>query len=432
MNPDVALPTLAGTLLCLLGFARFPTRMTELLAPRFVIPAVLWMSTFGKALLAPPAKMQFVDYAVQTYSGEALWFVNLCVAAFWAGYALPVGKWLSRLIPDLSFSLSISPRLLMALATCLAAYIHVIPHVAFAFGAIQGLLLRAASAAALGGAALVGVAWGSSRKTQLAGVVLGAVLLFAYSAKFMATFSRGSGLPVLMAVFAASYVRREIRVVPLTLALAWTIYAGVQGLSGRAIYGHFSGLGSYWTNILEHPIPRVQDPSHLLVLFHDVYSPLCVSVRARSEGATLTGVMDPRDWLLNQIPVPRFLGLPNWTVNLGKYITGNRKTEWGYTNSMVGDLYLHFGRRGCFGFLVVGIVYRAVAVIVTRVFSTTTVIFDWYALIGLATYYAFALGMYNNFRSWNNFIFYAIYATLGLYLVSRPFARTQPALSFSR
>lgn len=432
MNPDIPLPTIVGTLLCLLGFAQFPTRLAELLAPRFVIPAVLWMSTFAKALLAPPAKMEFVQYSVQNYSGEALWFVNLCIVAFWIGYMLPLGKWLSRLIPDLSFSLSISPRLLMLVATAFAIYIHLIPHVAFAFGGMQGLLLRAASAAALGGAAMVGVAWGSSQKANLTGIVLGAILLFAYSAKFMATFSRGSGLPVLMAVFAACYVRKQIRLVPIGLALAWTIYAGVQGLSGRAIYGHFSGLGSYWTNIVEHPIPRVDDPSHLLVLFHDVYSPLCVSVRARSEGATLTGVMDERDWLLNQIPVPRFFGLPDWTVNLGKYITGNKKTEWGYTNSMVGDLYLHFGRQGCLGFVIVGIVYRAIAVLVSRVFNTTTVIFDWYALIGLAAYYAFALGMYNNFRSWNNFIFYAIYLTFAVFLVTRPFARVQPALSLSR
>lgn len=421
-----------GTILCLLGFARFPRQFAELLSPRFVIPAVIWLSTFANALLLSKSSIDVVEKSVHAHGEHALWFVNFCIVAFWIGYVLPIGAWLAKWIPDLSFSISISPRLLMILAIFAAIYTVAIPHVAFVFGNVQGLLLRASNAAALGGAALVGVAWGSSKRATTVGVILGAILLFAYSSKFMATFSRGSGLPVLMAVFACCYVRKSIRLVPVGLAMAWMIYAGVQGLAGRAIYGHFSGLEAYWTNIVEHPIPKIDKASHMLVLFHDVYSPLCVSMAAREQQSSYTGIMSEQDWLMNQLPVPRFFGLPNWTANLGKFITRNPDTEWGYTNSMIGDLYLHFGDRGCLGFVIVGIVYRAVAGLMSRVFATTTVIFDWYALIGLATYYAFVLGMYNNFRSWNTFVFYAIYLTLGIFLVTRPFAREQPAMAYSQ
>ncbi|QDU86850.1 hypothetical protein Pla175_02030 [Pirellulimonas nuda] len=419
MQSELYPPFLAVTALSLAGLLRFPKAFIDLLRPRFVIPGLVWVSTAGNAINYQPHGLTVIASAYDEHAVMALWFVAVCLAVFWIGYVTPIGKWIGEASPELTFHWNTGATSFFIATLFCATLVLINPFVAGYFGPVGRIISRFSMACVFGGPAALGLYLGSNPRVGLMRMLFAVASIAVFTTPLMASFSRGTGLPLLVCFVSFSFARQRIRVVPAILCLALAAYLGMMGLSGRgAAGGHYAGALAYLKYIAAHPIPSFSGASSSGVLLHDSLTPLCVAMESREQQSTLTGTLSPRDWLLNQLPVPRSFGLPDWNVNLGKFVSGTTRTSWGYTMSSIGDLYLHFGSLGSIGFLFMGIFYRFVGTVTFRnnlQWQAHTV--DWYSLLLLASYYAFVLGLYNTYRGWLTLCLYALYALFGIFLV---------------
>ncbi len=418
MQSELYPPFLAVTALSLAGFLRFPKAFIDVLRPRFVIPGLVWIATAGNAINYQPHGLTVIASAYDEHAVMAMWFVALCLVAFWVGYITPLGKWIGEAAPELTFHWNTgATSFFIATLFCLAMVL-ISPLVTGYFGPVGRIISRLSAVCIFGGPVALGLYLGSNPKVGLLRWLFAAVALAVFTTPLMSTFSRGTGLPMLVCFVSFSFARRQVRIVPALLCMALAAYLGIMGLSGRGLHGHYAGALVYLEYIATHPIPSFAGIGSSGELLHDSLTPLCVAMESRQQQSTLTGTLSPRDWLLNQLPVPRSFGLPDWNVNLGKFVSGTSQTSWGYTMSCIGDLYLHFGSLGALGFAVMGIFYRFVGTVTFRnnlLWQAHSV--DWYSLLLLASYYAFVLGLYNTYRGWLTLCLYALYALFGIFLV---------------
>ncbi|MEM1447408.1 MAG: hypothetical protein AAGF84_15220 [Planctomycetota bacterium] len=398
--------------LCLLGLWHRPRTLYEALAPRFVVPAIIWLATVANVIIRTEVSLPTVTRAFELHAVAAMQYVALCLLVFWAGYALPVGSAIGGRAPYMPVDLR--KHSTVFLAGCIALLIvQGIGGLLIQFiPPIRGLMSVFLRVAPFGSAVLLGLYLGSKPRIGFFHLLLSAVILLVAMYPLMGRFSRGVGLPVLIALMAFSYMRRTVYIVPTLLAGFVLVYCGVQGLAGRSVHGHYGGAAAY----LEFLITSPPSASQLLSgtrLIHDSVSPTCVAMLAREEPASHTGTMSVADWLLNCIPVPRAFGLPDYTMSLGSFIAG-RRIGWGYTSGMFGDTVHHLGWWGALFFLGVGAFYRAVEGASFRKFGGPYFTTEWYSFLCILSYYALTLGMYNTVRTWLTLCVFGVYALIGL------------------
>lgn len=418
MNTDLALWSLVVTALCLLGFWSRPQSFYELLMPRFVVPATIWLSTVMNAILWDKAGLPVINRAYEENAGRAMMYVAFCLVAFWVGYLTPIGRSIGRRAPYMPVDLRKHSTVFLFGSFVLLAVQQVGPTLLKFIPALAGVIAIFIRVGSFGSAALLGLYLGSRPKLNVFHYIMAAVVLSMSMMPLMDRFSRGSGLPAVIAVIAFSYMRRRVNMAPIVLAVLFMMYCGVQGLRGRAEHGHYAGRVKYLEFLVTSPPP----PEALLQgarLVHDTIAPTSVGILARDEPRACTRTTSVGVWLLNCIPIPRAFGLPAYTTHFGSYIAG-REIGWGYTASMFGDTRHHLGVFGAYAFLVVGIYYRAVESAAFRTFGGRDFTSEWYSFLCIVSYYALMIGLYNTFRAWFTMCAFGVYAIIAL-LVIRSF-----------
>ncbi len=425
MDTEIALSCLAITALCLVGFVRRPRSLYEMLMPRFVVPVIAWMASVSNVLFGHVMDLSVIRDSYEEYGGLALQFIALSLFLFWVGYFLPLGAGIGRSAPYLPVDLKKQSKVFLFGCLFLLLMLHTGWMLLGILPAVSAVVVIFMRIAPFGSAALLGLYLGSKDKLGFQYYLLAALALFGSMQPLMARFSRGAALPVFITLVAFSYMRRQIKIVPILLAAFAVVYFGVQGLRGRGVHGHYGGTVAY----IEFLVTSPPAPSQMvggMRLVHDVVRPTSVAMNARENRADYTGSLTVDKWLLNCIPLPRVVGLPKYTMSLGSYVAGKR-ISWGYTTSMFGDLVHHLGWLGSMMFIVVGAYYRAIEEAAFRKFGGPEYTSEWYSFLCIVSYYAFMLGMYNNFRSWLTLCAFGVYAIIGLILLKSVLgSRSQP------
>lgn len=415
MNSELWIPSAVVTALALVGFYRRPTSLYEILSPRFVAPAIFWLSSVANAIIREPMSLEKVEWAYERNAAAAMWFIAACMVVFWIGYFLPFGKWIGKSAPYLPVDLQKRSRAFLFGSIALLIAMHLGPLVIDFFGPLSRILAVFIRIGPFGSAMLVGLYLGAQKKLNAGHFFLLFIVLVAAMFPLMSRFSRGTGLPIFIATISFCYMRREIKALPVLFALLATVYFGVQGLRGRGVHGHYGGVQAYVTFLMESPLP-LSGFAGGSRLVHDSLTPTSVAILANQEPSSFTRTLSKQDWLLNCIPVPRALGIPDYKFSLGSFIAG-QPISWGYTPSIFGDTIHHLGWMGVIPFAVIGVYYRGLEQAAFRKFDGITYSSEWYSFLCLLSYYALLIAMYLNFRSWIVNCSLGIYGMVGLIFV---------------
>src|SRR5262245_47397684 len=102
---------LVGTIVAFLGFVKWPKSSYELIHPRFVVPGVIWLATFGQAMFRArdTYRAEFYEAARTEYGDAALWYTIFSILAFYFGLILPFGQWLSQPFVHLETQFKVEP-----------------------------------------------------------------------------------------------------------------------------------------------------------------------------------------------------------------------------------------------------------------------------------------------------------------------------------
>ena len=428
---------LAGTVVCLLGFARWPRASYDLLRARFVVPAIVWFGSFYQVIWryaggAGDRAGGFGHYRVAFGTG-ALGFVVGCVAFFWVGYLPRIGRLaagkLRRYgtvrVPGMGDSMLFWSACLAAV--CLAVtlvvdgYARLVASPAGLRGAgigfsslprvINLLSSRVEILLIVLGAAALGFGLGAKRNKGAATYALAAVLFLALDLKFLDYFSRGVGLPMVVALFTyACQARRLPRVATVATAL-WTVVGMATSLAAR---GAFRVRSAYnWFLALFHQALLIAQGhfGHVLVGFDrliDTITPLSV-VMAGVHAHVYMGQLTIPNWFLFQLPVPHFiLAGPRWTFDPTRFVGG--RGAWGYTAGVFGDLFGHFGWWGMAIFAAVGMASRFADELAGWDGALAPETLNVFALQVPIVYIALCLAGFLDFRGWVSMAFFGFYA----------------------
>lgn len=416
MNALVALYTFLGIALALLGFRRRPKVAGELVFPRFIIPLLFFI--FG---ILPAAYYYYIDPPNQTYSifriahqETAMAYICLCMVMFWVGFRIRFRLHaLERLIADISFRFNFpaTQRAGIIIVTLTSVYMFSLYGAKLwsgyndldltgALGYITKYVIPPVNVLA---AIAYGFGWPEKGEPRRSVVALGAIyVLVLCSIPSVAGFSRGSGLyPILMVL---GYVGRFRRIPWFSFILStfFVIYCSQVGLHGRGIYGHGGGVLNFLTEFRSGAEFDFTSASER-IMSGEALTPLSVVMAAGQAHSDLQP-LSPMQWIIFQIPVPHVFGLFG-TYTLDPTIFVGGAGEWGYTASMFGDTFAHFGWAGCIAFVYMGILYRTLEELVDFYdsrHSRSTLAF----LMLPVAYYSFLLGTFNTFRAWNSsFVF---------------------------
>jgi hypothetical protein len=443
-----------GTLLCFAGFLRWPRQSWELLRPRFVVPIAMWMATFAQFLFESDYQEFYRRYLVAN-RGQAMAFVCLCVSGFWLGHTLPIGRWVANtLFSRLDASLTFNPSKLRApgivLGFSVLGILLLLSGVSvvsadFHYGNYATVLpswLATPLAVSVDGfaslsAIMIGLAWPERGRRNIFNVGLSLLSVFAASQIFMSRFSRGSGLLFLLLFLAISLRLRRISWFWGGVTLLLAMFLADAGLTGRDNYGHFSGSLNFFTQFFTYSLFDWSGASNALIHAVDSLTPTSVCIYGMEHGGI--GEMPVISWILMQTPVPRLLGLPQWTADPSLVISSNR--SW-FTPSMFGDVYAHLHFAGFFAFVYMGVLYRIVDQVAwgferegrggfwfcaqtadgrawTGAWTQHLMTLNLWAIWLCASYGALARGLFNTYRAWNVMFFYPLYAIFLLLLLRR-------------
>jgi hypothetical protein len=404
-----------GTVVALLGFLKWPRSSYELIHPRFVVPGIIWLATFGQALLRDSAKEdlgRLYESARIEYGNASLWYVILAMLCFFLGMAIPVGRWISEPFAKLETQIQVNPQRLrkvgwMGTWGLLVFFTVMVGPRALGFTHIGPLVPMSESLAkfvaiilavgAVFNAVMLGVSWpepGMRSVLTYAGMFMG---LFINSMYTMPIMSRGVGLPVFVAAMAYSIRVRRFRLIVMVPAVLWVALCAHAGLLGRSLYGRQSDVITYLSVLLQYSI---SDPLAVLrsgAGLNDCFTSLAMSMKAitRADVRPLTQV----DWLIFQLPIPHWFSfMPDWTLDLTLYIGGYG--TWGYTVGMLGDTFIHWGWFGPLWFILVGIAYRFISELVFSPHALRSGGISIYSLVLFSGYYAIGSGVFNTYRAW--------------------------------
>ncbi len=204
------------------------------------------------------------------------------------------------------------------------------------------------------------------------------------------------------------------------------------GLTGRGAYGHFAGAIPYAEYFLSgggFSFDTVSSNS----LATEVVTPMSV-VMAAHEATADIAPMSPFDWMVFQLPLPHIFSFTGrFSLDLTRFLGG--EGAWGYTPSMFGDTFAHLGWLGSLAFVYMGFLYRLLERLILSAADDLTVVDAQNFLIALLPigYYAFLLGTFNNYRSWNSTITFGSAITLFiLWLLGKVTSgRTEYEVSYS-
>jgi hypothetical protein len=434
---------LLGTLVCLAGFLRRPRSTFDLMRPRFIAPLIIWMATFYQILwryIAGPNQLTTaVGQYRQQFGAVAELYIIVCLLAFWAGYAIfntdRLGDRLARaslirLSGDAAM-LAWSFWLAVAVAATLiliigpaelwwnmgqstgfgGSWLHfsALASVLAVFRKYVDTLLVVASAS------LLGLSWPAREQRDARHYVLAGLILAMDSLPYAPAFSRGTGLPVVIAVAAYAYKRRRIPWLATAAGAVWTILVMNVAVTGRGNFGHYAGLypwGQQFVStvggIASGNTAGVYTTVNTLI---DAITPTSVSMAGLNAGHTL-GRMPTANWLIFQVPFPHFI-LPTvkYTVDPTRFLGG--VGYWHYLPSIFGDTWIEFGWLGAASFLVVGAVYRFIdrmAVSEEHVAGSRTGLFILMLPIG---YIALYFAMFQDFRAWWSLTVFGFYLLAG-------------------
>ncbi|MEI8195264.1 MAG: hypothetical protein WCI73_05085 [Phycisphaerae bacterium] len=408
-----------GALLAVAGFLRPPKRALDLLLPRFVIPILFWGVTFWPSLKIllfgeDPTQPLNVVYHEQQM-GAALVYFLACMVACWTGFLLLPKDWGKGARLTRNFRLRISsPSRVRTVSYWLITGSFVMALLGKGpalfnenwgaspvgeYPVIFYITTFLVPASATMAAVIFGLVWPSDRQDRHLGLYLGGLLMLTLaSITHMASFSRGAG--VMLPLIVLGYIGGSGRIPVKTLFIAggFAIYASAVGLSGRGIYGHNGGALLYLKHFFSGEV-AISDAFGSGGSATESLTPLCVVMQAAVAGVDLTPMSKIR-WLFFQIPVPHIGGLGG-SFTLDATIMVGGVGNFGYTATMFGDTFGHFGWLGALAFCYMGALYRLVENIATKPIDLTmeTPII-WVVLP--ATYFAFMAGNFNTFRAWNS------------------------------
>jgi hypothetical protein len=398
---ETGIPIFLGTLQALTGFViRRPGTFRELICPRFVIPCFFWLTTFAQYFLPVSPPIPILLQVRRTHATEALWFCNACLAAFWVAYIFFPQFRQTRSIDNGTVTL----RQVRFMATMSGLAVPLLLFLPSVDPNLQLASRKLVIPTCILGAVCIGVLWAKSSGRHIILRLTCAALLATFSYPFMATFSRGSGIPVFTAVLSYSAVSRVFRPLLILLAGLFLMAAGQIGLSGRAVHGHYAGLTKYATHAthVSKWLGRDANPTKVLTA-GDKLTAVCLSIEIGKRNARV-GQLSSEKWILRHVPLPSFVGLPEWTVYLPHFIIRQR-TEWNYTTGTLGDLHLHFGFWGSLFFVILGAFYKTVERIafdslVRGSDGAQGLVVRWELLFLFGGYFAFVMASFNNCRSW--------------------------------
>lgn len=433
---------IAGTLVCLLGFLKWPNSAFDLMRPRFAAPFIIWMATFYQVIwryLRGPVHRSTLESGYrQIYGGQAEVFIILCVGAFWLGFILLRADGVAaRLAQRAEISAagggsmlrwSLVLALVVALAVVvIAGPIAVLDNVG-GTGSVSGAWLHFGliahffavfrkyinSLLVVLSCALLGLGWPPRGRANAGHYLLGLTVIALCSLNFIPSFSRGSGLPVVVAV--ASYAYRERRI-PWPAAIAgavWTTLVMNVALAGRGSVGHYAGLlpwfGVFGTVVGQFARGNFAAMYNTVNGLIDAITPTSVSIAALANGHSV-GRMSTVDWFAEQVPFPHFVYQgPRYTIALTRFLGGYG--SWGYTSSFFGEAWIEFQWFGSLLFIVVGATLRFIDGLAFHPRRPSGRV-SLYALMLPVGYIALYFGLFNNFRSWLSvtaFGFYTIFA----------------------
>jgi len=412
MTVVVELYTLLGILLAILGFARRPKTAGELVFPRFVVPMLFLL--LG---ILPAAYFYFVDPPNQTYEGyrsaqqeRAMGYICLCMLMFWIGFRIRIRlPRFERIVSDISIRFDF-PRIQRAgvfIATATAAFMFLVHGTALWSGyneldltGVLGYITRFIVLPMNVLAAIAyGFGWPEKGEPRRSVTAIGAFyVLLLCSIPLTANFSRGSGLfPMFMVL---GYIGRFRRIPWISLlgSAFLVIYVAQVALHGRGVYGHGGGIRNFASEFISGAEFSWVAASER-VMAGEALTPLSVVMAAGAAHSDLQP-MTPFQWILFQIPVPHVFGLFGaYTLDATIFLGG--AGDWGYTASMFGDTFAHFGWAGCIAFIYMGMLYRILEELIANYDASHASGTLAFLTLPIA-YYAFLLGTFNTFRSWNS------------------------------
>lgn len=433
---------IVGTLVCLLGFCKWPKSAFDLMRPRFAAPLIVWMATFYQIIwryLRGPVHQSTLESGYrQIYGGQAEVFVICCVCAFWLGFILLRADGVAaRLAQRAEISAAGGESMLrwsLALASLVALAVLVIAGPGAVLnnvggtGSLSGSWLHFGAVAhffavfrkfinsllVVLSCALLGLGWPSRGRATAGHYLLGLTVVALCSLDFIPSFSRGSGLPVVVAVASYAYRERRIPWLAAIVGAAWTLVVMDVALAGRSTVGHYAGLLP-WFGVFGTVVGQLAR-GNLATMFNavngliDAITPTAVSIAALANGHTV-GRMPTLDWFAEQVPFPHFIYQgPRYTIALTRFLGGYG--SWGYTSSFFGEAWIEFQWLGSLLFVVVGATLRFIDGLVFSPRRSSGRV-SLYALMLPVGYIALYLGLFNNFRSWLSvtvFGFYVIFA----------------------
>lgn len=425
-----------NTLICCLGLLKRPRSGYELFRPRFAVPALLWLTmvvpVFLYAFVQVDSELDKVTSSREQAQVAAMQFFAACMLLFWLGYWLPLGRAIAAPLTSVSLDFRVNPRpfrrltYIAGLGTAVGLVVVVgsqlwggaASHRNLDGSVITVLIGRALQLSSPLLGAMVGLSWPVKGERHPLNVTALVLVLFTASVPLMMTFSRGTGLPVLVAVIAYTFRTKRLHVWTCLALVVWLSVASHAGIHGRSVHGHYAGLLPYLHFLVSESIWSVGASFLNLLLASDFFTPLCVSIHA--EQLEHLGRLSPVDWLKFQLPVPRGLGVhPDWTFTLTYYLGG--RGSWNYTCGIFGDAYIHLGPVfGAAMFAVVGVFYRFVDRLafgqeqgeLPGQGERNTI--SAHSVLVLLSYFAMIYGVFNNFRSWVTLSALATYFMLAL------------------
>lgn len=426
---------LLGLGLCLLGFVKRPRSKLDLVRPRFVVPAFIFLTTFGEVIYLwfhPDLVDRHTQWRLHQ-ADRALVYFCLCVVGFWIGFALPLGRVAARKLTPLHDDIHISTGQIHVAAYILAGFAPVMSlliggpgFISYQLGSYGGLfagiggqwLAVFAQITVILGAFLLGMSWPAPGQRTPGRIALSSFLLVLCLLPLAAKFSRGAGMPLIIACFGYAVRYGRVSFLAFMGATLLSVVFARTGLWGRGIYHHHAGFVPFFTLAAEMFVDSLLDAPRIFFQAAGRFTVLTTTM----EGMATTDLrpLSMLDWARLQIPIPRIFGIhPDYTFRVANFVGGAR--HFGYTSSIYGDTFGHFGFFGACWFIVFGAAYRFVDAIA---FRPRVALPDYYNLAIMlvpTSYVAMMLGTHNSFRAWLVPMAYPLYMLLFVILIRRLF-----------
>lgn len=444
-----------GTLLCSLGLIKRRLRTLDLIRPGVVIPGMIWASVFLPYIVGKnydDRNWTWREYA----EVKAMGFACLCMVFFWIGMWLPFGRQMSRPFYGKRIGFAVEPeryRLHAFLLCCIPLGVSLLWSGPGIFDARLGFtgiapyvparVTRAVTVlvdlSTTVGAFAIGFTWPSRNSLTPARLMLHVLGLLCCLQVYMAGFSRGAAVTLVLAFVAMSLRFRKVNLWLAALLAVLVFSMTYTSLQGRHFFrgeGSESGVhyqaGSvrYIEYFFTDGLWAWPDNVTTTVYGLEQLTPMSVTIGG-VESHDINQMSKPA-WLVHALPLPRWIGvIPEWTTDPTLITGGAYQHPFSYTITIFGDLFAHWGWAGAVFFAILGVVYRFVDELVMNAdpvgfgasdrygVNLQSYYLSFYPLFAGLVYAAMIRGMFNNFRSWVVLTTYSLALLLLAMLVTK-------------